>query len=141
MQKPALALHYRHRADSFYRAAQDLEILEAMEHAAAIGLLAVHGCIALADALVMAAEGERPRGDDHGQAARRLRDWCSAKEIDAGGIKHFEWLLGQKSHFSYDERYVDVQDLLKAKMKMDQFFKWAFQSFPEVATIEETDHA
>jgi hypothetical protein len=88
VQKPATVLHYRQRAESFYRAAQDLDILDdagTHAHAPAIGLLSVHGCIALADALLVAAEGERPSGDDHAEAARQLRGWCSAKEIPETG--------------------------------------------------------
>lgn len=145
VQNPTIVLHFRHRADSFYRAAQDLEIVDANLYAPAIGLLSVHGCIALVDALLMAAEGERPRGDDHGLAARKLRAFCSAKGIPEGGLKHFEWLLGQKTPFSYDEHYIDVRRFLDAKLKMDQFFKWAIQSFPDVARLEdrtkETNHA
>jgi len=71
----------------------------------------------------VAAEGERPRSDDHGRAAGKLRDFCSAKQIPDGGLKHFEWLLDKKTRFSYDERYVDVRDLQTAKVKMDQFFE------------------
>ncbi len=141
VQKPTTVLHYRQRAESFYRTAQDLHILDAGTHAPAIGLLSVHGCIAMTDALLVAAEGERPRGDDHAEAARQLRGWCSAKSISETGVKHLEWLLKQKTHFSYDDRYVDVQDLEAAKTKMEQFFKWAYETFPEVARIEETTDA
>src|SRR5579863_10639369 len=66
-------LHYRRRADSFLRAAGDLEILERDAHAPAIGLLSVHGCIALADAVIVALSGRRTAADDHHEAARTLR--------------------------------------------------------------------
>jgi hypothetical protein len=141
VQKPTTVLHYRQRAESFYRAAQDLDVLDAGAHAPAVGLLSVHGCIALADALLVAAEGERPRGDDHAEAARQLRGWCSAKEIPESGVKHLEWMLKHKTHFSYDDKYVDVQDLQAAKVKMVQFFKWAYETFPEVPGIKETGDA
>jgi hypothetical protein len=32
-------------------------------------------------------------------------------------------------------------DLLLAKTRMDQFFAWTFQAFPELAQMKETDHA
>lgn len=138
VHKPATVRHYHQRAESFYRAAQDLDALEPEAHAPAVGLLSVHGCIALADALLVAVYGDRPRGDDHAEAARQLKRWCSAKQIAETGVKHLEWLLRQKTHFSYDDKYVDVQDLQAAKDKMGQFFKWAYQTFPTVAQIEET---
>lgn len=138
VQKPATVRHYRERADCFFRAAQELDILEPATHAPAVGLLSVHGCIAMADALLIANTGERPRGNNHESAARQLRDWCSARRIADGGLKHLEWLLGKKTHFSYDDRYVDFQDLQTAKDKMGQFFKWAYETFPDVAQIEET---
>jgi hypothetical protein len=141
VQKPTVVLRYRKRADSFYHAVQELYILEPERHAPAVGLLSVHGCIALADALLVAAEGEPPRGDDHAAAARQLRAWCSATEIPEAGVKHLEWLLKHKTHFSYDDKYVDVNDLQAAKVKMEQFFKWAYETFPAVATIEETSDA
>ncbi|MGD0679388.1 MAG: hypothetical protein ABSC94_28675 [Polyangiaceae bacterium] len=33
------------------------------------------------------------------------------------------------------------EDLLLAKVKMEQFFAWAFQTFPAVAQIREASHA
>lgn len=141
VQKPAIVLHYRQRADSLFRAARDLEQLDAPAYAPAIGLLSVHGCIAMADALLVATEGERSRGEEHAEAARRLRAWCSTKRVPEGGIKHFEWLLGRKTRFSYDDRFVDEVELLDAKVKLDQFFAWAFQNFPDVANLENKNNA
>jgi len=83
----------------------------------------------------------RRRGDDHNEAARRLRAWCSAKDIVQSGIKHFEWLLAKKSHFSYDNRVVRDDELQLAKVKMDQFFVWALRAFPAVTEIKESTHA
>jgi SWIM/SEC-C metal-binding protein len=51
----------------------------------AIGLLAVHAAIALADAILVATEGSRSKSENHRDAGRRLRDWCSAKRLEAGG--------------------------------------------------------
>jgi hypothetical protein len=136
-----MVLHYHQRAESFYHAARDLDDLDADAHAPAVGLLSVHSCIALADALLIAAQGDRPRGDDHADAARQLRRWCSAKEIPEAGVNHLEWLLRHKTHFSYDNKYVDPHDLQVAKDKMGQFFKWAYEAFPDIARIEEMKDA
>ncbi|AUX22425.1 uncharacterized protein SOCEGT47_029280 [Sorangium cellulosum] len=140
-QKPAIVLHYRERADSFHRAARDLAMLDPPAYAPAIGLLAVHACIALADAVLVAVGEKQARAEDHGEAARRLRGWCSARKLHDGGVKHFEWLLSRKTRFSYEDRYVDEEDLLLARVKMDQFFTWAYQAFPDVARLKEADRA
>jgi len=102
---------------------------------------AVHGCIALDDAVLISAEGEKGTGDDHAAVARRLRKWCSALGVEDWGGKHFEWLLGRKNHFSYDDRDVRDEELKKAKIKMDQFFAWAFHQFPAVAQLTEAKDA
>lgn len=137
----ATVLHYRDRADSFVHAVADLAVLDAESHAPAIGLLAVHGCIALADAVLVTVDGVRARGQDHGEALRRLRAWCSAKRIADGGLRHLDWLLARKTLFSFDDQRVDLSELLSAKVKMEQFFAWAFQTFPRVAEIREADDA
>ncbi len=141
VQKPGIVLHYRNRANGFFCAARDLEQLDAPAYAPAIGLLAVHGCIAMADAILVATDGERSKGEEHAEAARRLRTWCAARRLPDGGIKHFEWLLGRKTRFSYDEHFVDIGELLSAKVRLDQFFAWALHNFPDIANLQETDHA
>jgi hypothetical protein len=141
VMNPGVVVHYRRRAHSFQHAARDLDDLERNAHAPAIGLLSVHGCIAMADAIIVALSGQRTAGDDHRDAARTLREWCSAKRIEDAAVKHFEWLLGMKNHFSYDDRVVRDEDCWAAKVKMEQFFAWAFRTFPEVAQIPETKDA
>ena len=137
VKNPNLVLHYRRRADSIFAAARDLVALESddPDYLPAVGVLAVHGCIALADALLVATEGSRSISDDHATAARTLKKWCSSTRTVDGGIKHFDWLLTKKSDFSYGERAVKDDDLKLAKVKMDQFFAWAFSTFPEVAQL------
>ena len=134
-------LHYRSRADSLFCAARDLSTLDDDLYSAAVGVIAVHGAIALADALLVACEGDRCRGDDHREPARRIRAWCSAKRCAEGGIRHLEWLIEKKSHFSYDDRRVEPHELQMAKVKMDQFFAWAFSTFPAVAQMKEASDA
>lgn len=120
-------------------ALEDLEGLDGATYWPAIGLLSVHASIALADAVLVATEGVHAAGDDHGAAARRLRAWCSTNGLPADGIKHFEWLLGKKTPFSYAEQHIREDDLQNAKLKMDQFFVWVFRTFPLIATTEQTD--
>jgi hypothetical protein len=76
-----------------------------------------------------------------GQPRADLRAWCSAKQLADGGLKHFEWLLGKKNLFSHDDRAVRIEDCLVAKVRVEQFFAWAFQTFPDVAQIVGIDHA
>lgn len=103
VQQPTVVSHFLERADSFFHAAFDLDQLNELEEGRfgqAIGLLAVHSTIALADAVLMAAaEGSTATGENHTEAARRLRKWCSARGIEGQGLRHFEWLLGKKNHF------------------------------------------
>lgn len=94
---------------------------------------------ALADAILASVEADEPkRRDDHASAARDLRKWCSANNLDAAGVKHFEWLLGRKNRFSYENHRVEATDFQQAKVKMDQCFVWGFRIFPEVAQLQET---
>jgi hypothetical protein len=56
--------------------------------------------------------------------------------LEAGGVKHFEWLLENKTHFSYGERPVLDEQLQAAKLKLDQFSVWVLRTFPDVAKSE-----
>jgi hypothetical protein len=137
LQNTPLVLHYRLRADSIFAAARDLDVLDRddVDYWPAIGLLAVHGCMALADALLVATEGDRSSSEDHATAVRSLRKWCAATRVPDNGVKHFEWLISNKTRFAYGERWVRTDDLKLAKVKMDQFFAWAFSAFPAVAQL------
>ncbi len=64
MRNPSIVLHYRVRADSLFRAARDLSTLDAELYGPALGVIAVHGAIALADAVLVACEGDRSRSED-----------------------------------------------------------------------------
>jgi len=132
--------HFRARADSFFAAARDLSELEPTEEASgthsyrpAVGLLAVHCCIALADAVLVATEGERGKGQDHAEAARRLDSLCTVHKIDRRGLKHFKWLLRNKNRFAYDNSRVEPAEFVDAKIKMEQFYAWVYEQFPKLA--------
>ncbi|MCU0690369.1 MAG: hypothetical protein MUF54_03120 [Polyangiaceae bacterium] len=134
-------VHYRDRAASFLRSAEHLVEWDAAEHAPSIGLLAVHGSIALTDAVLVAVEGSRSKDDSHGEAVRRLKGWCAAKGLPDGGITHLDWLMKKKHDFSYGDHPVREADFSIAKVKMDQFFAWTFRTFPEVAQLEGSSDA
>jgi hypothetical protein len=141
VQKPTVVLHFQRRANNFHRTANDLTLLDRSAYAPAIGLLSVHACIALTDALLVSVGQKQAKPDDHGEAARRLRAWCSATQVPEGAIKHFEWLLDKKSRFSYGREIVGDDELLLAKVKKDQFFAWASMTFPLVVQLKEDDRA
>lgn len=111
-----------------------------MTYGPAVGLLAVHGGIALTDAVLVAEEGARSKKDDHGIAAKSLEKLCSARRLDGGGIKHLR-ALSNNTRFSYDDGEVRDAELKWAKLKMEQFFKWVYRTFPELARGEEADDA
>ncbi len=141
IQKPAMVQHFLQRAKSFQSAAHDLLELRSVAQAdymPAIGLLSVHGCIALADALLVASGEQRSKESNHQDAAKRLRDTCSKMSVKSNGIDHFVWLLQKKTHFSYGEDRVDDRDLAKAQLKSEQFFVWAMGAFSDVFNLEQT---
>lgn len=138
LRRPTIVSHYLKRALCFHRSASELFALEKERHGATIGLLAVHASIALADAILASVASEDPRKrDDHAVAARALGDWCSANSLSSEGTKHFAWLLGRKSRFSYESSRVESSDFDNAKVRMDRFFAWGFRTFPEVAQLKE----
>lgn len=130
---------YRHRADSFYESAQLLDLDSA--YGPAVGLLAVHGGIALTDAVLVAQEGSRSKDEDHGVAAGALERLCASRGLDQAGVKHFRALLANKTRFSYGDDEVRDDEFKWAKMKMEQFFKWVYSTFPELARVEEPGDA
>jgi hypothetical protein len=100
-----------------------------------VGLLSVHAALSFADALLIAETGERSRGDNHMTAHSDLDAHCKTKGIDRGGLKHLQTLIGKKSKFSYgDEPYGDGE-LIQASTTLDQFMKWIFGTFPDVAAL------
>lgn len=139
VRNPAIVQRYVARAKGYFRAATDLRLL-GDRYDDAIGLLCVHACIALTDAVLTAAEGERSTAEDHRKAGSTLRAWCSANKLEASGLKHFDWLIGQKNRFAYEERDVPIHEYQRAAVKMDQYFAWIFRTFPDVAQLPEADN-
>ena len=62
-------------------------------------------------------------------------------KLDDAGVKHFRALLGRKTRFSYGEDEVQAEEFKWAKLKMEQFFKWVYGTFPELARVAETGDA
>lgn len=138
LRRPQVVLHYLNRAVHFHRSAGALMNLDMEQHSDSVGLLSVHACIALTDAILASVEPDEPKKrDDHSSAARDLRRWCSAHSLEVTGVKHLDWLLGRKNRFSYESTRVELTDFGKAKIKMDQYFAWAFRMFPKVAQLED----
>ena len=142
MSISATARIYRDRAEAFFRSAQLLgtEPLDA-EYAPAVGLLAVHGGISMTDAVLVAFDDHRSKAEDHSVAAKQLERLCSAKRLDTGGVKHLRELVQNKTRFSYGADVVRESELKKAKLRMEQFFKWVYGTFPDLARNEEVSDA
>jgi hypothetical protein len=135
VREPSIVRRYRQRADSFYQSVQLLDLDVA--YGPAVGLLAVHSGIALTDAVLVAEEGSRSKEDDHAVAARALEKLCSARRLDDAGVKHLRALLSNKTRFAYGEDELRDDEFKWAKMKMEQFFKWVYGTFPELARVED----
>lgn len=142
MPIPASALTFRDRAEAFFRSVQLLgaDPLDP-NYAPAVGLLAVHSSISMTDAVLVAFDGHRSKAEDHSVAASELEKLCSAKRIDAAGVKHLKELIGNKTRFSYDDAIIRDEEYKKAKLRMEQFFKWVYGTFPELARSEEANNA
>lgn len=131
------ALVYLERAEAFFRSAQLLgEDPPDRDYAPAVGLLAVHSGISLADALLVAFDDGRSKADDHRQVAAMLEKLCAAKRLKKAGVKHLRELIGYKSKFSYGASVVQDQEFQRARLRMEQFFKWAYDTFPTIAQTE-----
>ena len=142
MREPTVVRHYHRRAASFFRTAGDLQTLivnedDAAKYLPSIGLLSVHSSIALADAVLVAEAGERSSEENHAEAADKLDKLCKARGIAGQGIKHFRDLLGMKTPFSYGDRSVQDIAFQTAQLKMEQFFKWVYGAFAELAELNE----
>jgi len=134
-------LHYRDRAESFFRAMQlaaDRALLgdEAPQYADAAALLAVHSAISLADAVLVGCTGRRGNDEDHRVASVALRALCVGRHALADGVDHLTWLLARKSDLAYNEKRLSGEDLDRAVLKAERFAAWAYRTFPELARQE-----
>ena len=128
----ALTTHYRERSDHFYKA---MELLadDLATYSTSVALLAVHSCISLNDAIVVALTGNRSKHQDHLRAADELERLCNAHRVrDHKGIGHFRWLLANKTNIAYGEKRLDPQQVGSAKDRAQKFSAWAYNNFREV---------
>ena len=136
---PIAAVHYWKRAEGFLRAMRhindsalfdDAEVDQMMN---AVALLAVHAGIALCDAVLMTATGERSRAQNHAEAPVSLSKWCGKHHIDQRGVKHLTWLIAHKDHFAYGHNRVTLDEVKSAVDKIERFTGWVLESFPELS--------
>lgn len=141
---PGKASHYRDRAEAFRRAlnlckdnSTDTSSSEVLwfQYGPAIALLAIHSGIALADAVLVLKTGERCVADSHTEAASVLKKMCGKTHKNADGVKHFVWLLGMKDDVSYGDRHITPDDIKSSIIKIDRFFVWMYNSFPELTQL------
>jgi hypothetical protein len=128
---------HRDRAESF-RAGMNLLADDLSSYGNAVALLAVHTAISIADAVLVACTGERSNERDHRSVLRPLRALCGFRRKDQAGIKHFAWLISQKTDFAYGDRRLNLENDVKlARVKAERFIAWAYLSFPEIGPTEE----
>lgn len=124
--------HHRSRAESFLSGMKFLSD-DLTTYAAAVALLAVHGAISLADAVLIGYQGRRSREQDHRTAAIFLEKLCNSRRADRSGLKHLIWLLARKTDFSYGEQRFNQSEVKSAVLTAERFQAWIYRTFPEVA--------
>lgn len=110
------------------------ELLSAMKllmddvasYKSAVALLAVHSAIAFNDAVLATLTGAVYKGQNHSEAARKTKDACAKKKIDASGVIHIERLVAKKTSFSYSG-IVDSSHAQDAADKAEKFANWAYR--------------
>lgn len=119
-----------------FRGVQLLADGEPRDYGAGVALLAVHAAIALADAIQIAATGERYAGETHARAAAEVVGICRSQKLDASGVKHLAWLLAQKNYFSYESKTVTEEQIKMAQARVERLFAWAYKTFPDLARLD-----
>lgn len=122
------------RADSFFNGmrllADDLRAYDA-----AVALLAVHGAIALNDAILIALTRRRSSSEAHDRAVRELERTCKQmRVVNKSGIHHLGWLIANKTAISYaDKRFGRADETLA---HAERFSTWAYNNFKEVLRVQ-----
>ena len=130
--------HYLRRANQFLNAAELLQDdLDGFGDVVAVA--AVHGGIALADAILEGFGEGRSKDQDHQTAVPALRTLCKRQRTAADGIRHLESLLKQKNHFSYGEQRLEAGEIRSAVVHLKRLASWAYRNFP--LADEDTEHA
>lgn len=124
-------IHERKALD-FFEAMRDLRVLAepGREYRMAIVLLAIHGTIALNDAVTIALKGKAAKYKSHSQAIGNLKQMCSSFKVkSAKGIGYFDALLALKTPTAYKTDQVSPDS---AFAKAEAFYAWAYESFGSV---------
>ena len=129
-------LHFLRRATQFGDAATLMEDdLDAYSDVVAVA--AVHGAIALVDAILEGFGDGRSRDQNHKTAVVRLTTLCGRNRIPTDGIQHFTKLLSQKTEFSYGDKRLNFERVKAAVVHFQRLLTWSFRNFP--ISEEKTD--
>jgi hypothetical protein len=122
----------RDRAEQFLRTTTLID--DDKDHIAAVPLLAVHSAISLADAILVGFVGQRGSDTNHKETQDALQQLCASKQKSSDGLKHFSWLLANKTELIYGDKRLDLNTQIKAaKLRAERFAAWAYKTFPELA--------
>jgi len=130
-------VHHRARAKSFFDAMRLLSD-DLSSYGDAVALLAVHSAISLADAVLVASTGARSKAQDHLTASKPLDRLCHARKLDRSGMRHFLWLIQNKSRFAYEDNANIHHDIKYAAVTAERFRAWVYRTFPEVAREDDS---
>ena len=104
-----------------------------------ICIMAVHSCILMNDAILVAMTGKRRIFKDHTEASRALERVCKTHGVkSAGGLRHLIWLLERKAKFSYTSDVIDDAEVKLAMDHAEKYFSWAYTTFKGVLRVEES---
>lgn len=103
-----------------------------------ICIMAVHSCILMNDAILVAMTGKQRIFKDHKQSGRELAKVCNIHGVKSGGLRHLSWLLERKTKFSYTSDVIDNAEVKLAMDHAEKFFSWAYTTFKGVLRVEES---
>jgi len=128
----ALAIKYHAVGRGFLSAASDLSTVAVEDESCgnAIALLAIHGAIAMADALAIAYGEQKSTDGDHGQAVSLLRDILRDR-LPERAESQLRALVGAKDSVSYQGTYYQLGQGRTLLKRAQQFAQWADQMYQE----------
>jgi hypothetical protein len=107
--------------------AMNLLMDDVASYKSAVALLAVNAAIAFNDAVLERLTGNLHKGEDHAAAPKKTRSACGRKKIDISGLKHLEWLVTNKTKFSYSG-VVEPSKAQDAAVRARRFSDWAYKN-------------
>ena len=94
------------------------------EYGNAIGICAIHACIAYADAICIKHGGFKSSEGEHTRAADALRE-ALGNRLDETALRAFRRALSQKDQISYQGDYYTVGEAHSVVTAMNTFCDWA----------------